>query len=617
MSAIWPRDHDKYKDVKLTREAASRVWRFAGPYRSKVAGFLVTVTVAASLGLVPALLFGRIIDDAIPNKDRGLLALFAFLIVAASLLQGIVGLIERLISSAIGEGVIYDLRVALFRHVQDLPLAFFTRTQTGALTTRLNNDVIGAQRALTATLGTVVSNVITLTTTLAAMFFAEWRLTLLALCMTPFFIVPYRWIGGIQQKITREAMDLNASMNTTMTERFGVAGALLVKLFGQADAEQALFADRAGKVRDMGVRSALYTRSFLTMLSLLGAMGTAMVYGLGGLFAIDDAFKVGQLATMGLLVGRIYSPLTSLTNARVDVLTALVSFDRVFEILDAQNPLVDKEDALVLDNAKGRIEYKEVTFRYPGADEQIIPELEVISEPDNAQTSQEPATILDSVSFVAEPGSLVAVVGPSGSGKSTLASLVPRLYDVRSGAIMIDGHDVRDVTKSSLRASIGVVTQDPHLFHESIAANLRYAKPDASEQDLWQVCEAAQIAETIRALPSQLETIVGERGYRMSGGEKQRLAIARMLLKDPAIVILDEATSSLDSENEALVHQALNKALAGRTSIVIAHRLSTITSADQILVLDNGSIVERGTHSELLASGKLYSDLYRRLVNRS
>ncbi|MFV0256978.1 MAG: ABC transporter ATP-binding protein [Acidimicrobiales bacterium] len=612
MHMLWPRDPNSVEGARIDRRAALRVWRFARPYRALVAGFLAAVTADAVLGLVPPLLFGRIIDRAIPAGDRGLLGLYAGAIVVAALAAGVVGMFERYWSSRIGEGVIYDLRVALFDHVQRLPIAFFTRTQTGALTNRLNNDVIGAQRALTATLGTVVSNLITLVTTLVAMFVLEWRLTLLALVLTPLFVLPYRRIGAIQQSITREGMDLNAAMNTTMTERFNVAGALLVKLFGRADDELDEFADRAGRVRDIGVRSAVFTRGFMTMLSLLGAVGTALIYGLGGLFAIQGSFSVGELAAMGLLVGRIYMPLTGLTNARIDVLTALVSFDRVFEVLDAPSPLVDAPDAVTLRNPLGRIELRDVSFRYPCPDEAIVPALET-SSPVTLTTEHPDAPVLDQVDISIEPGQLVAIVGPSGAGKTTITSLIPRLYDVTGGAVLIDGHDVRDLTQESLRAAVGVVAQDPHLFHTSIAENLRYARPDATDAELVEASRSAQILDMIERLPAGFDTLVGERGYRMSGGEKQRLSIARMLLKDPTVVILDEATSHLDTENEALVQVALADALSGRTAIVIAHRLSTITRADQIVVLDHGRVVQGGTHRDLLAQGGLYADLYHRL----
>ncbi len=609
---MWPRDRDSVKGAKIEREAAARVWRFAQPYRSKVIGFMVTVVGAAALGLVPPILFGRIIDDVIPNEDRGQLTLYAILIVLAALFTAVMSMGERWWSSQIGEGVIYDLRAALFDHVQRLPIAFFTRTQTGTLTNRLNSDVIGAQRALTTTLGTVVSNIITLATTLVAMVVLEWRLTVLALILTPIFVMPYRKIGAVQQAITREGMDLNAAMNATMTERFNVSGALLVKLFGRQDDEAELFADRAERVRDIGIRSAMFTRGFMIMLGLLGSIGTALVYGLGGLFAIQGSIEPGELATMGLLVGRVYQPLTGLTNARIDVLTALVSFDRVFEVLDSPSPLVDADDATDLGDPAGQLVFDDVSFRYPGSTDTIIASLETPSST-VAETGDEAPT-LDSLSFTIEPGQLVALVGPSGAGKTTITNLVPRLYDVTEGAIRIDGTDVRSVTQASLRKAIGVVVQDPHLFHETVADNLRYAKPDATDAELQAACEAAQIHEMIAKLPGGYDTMVGERGYRMSGGEKQRLSIARMLLKDPAIVILDEATSHLDSENESLVQEALSKALAGRTALVIAHRLSTIIDADQILVLEEGKLIERGTHDELLADAGLYSELYHLLV---
>ena len=611
MHAIWPRDRESVKDAKIERAAALRVWRFAQPYRWMVAGFLLATIGQAVLGLVPPILFGRIIDNVIPNEDRSLLTLYAILIVGSAIVSAILSLVERYWSSIIGEGVIFDLRSALFDHVQRMPLAFFTRTQTGTLTNRLNSDVIGAQRALTATLGTVVSNVIVLITTLAAMVILEWRLTLLALLLTPLFVLPYRKIGGVQQAITREGMEHNAAMNATMTERFNVSGALLVKLFGRQQDEATQFSDRAAKVRDIGIRSALFTRGFMVMLGLLGSVGTAMVYGLGGLFAIQGSIEPGELAAMGLLVGRIYQPLTGLTNARIDVLTALVSFDRVFEVLDAPSPIVDEPGAEVLENTEGRVTFDNVSFRYPLSTETIIPSLET---PSSSVSDEDLAPVIRALDVDIAPGQLVALVGPSGAGKTTITNLVPRLYDVTDGRVLVDGKDVRELTQESLRRSIGVVVQDPHLFHESIAANLRYAKPDATDHELIAACQAAQIHDTIAKLPGGYDTVVGERGYRFSGGEKQRLSIARMLLKNPAIVILDEATSHLDSENEALVPEALARALEGRTAIVIAHRLSTITDADKILVLDDGALVETGTHTELLDNQGLYSELYHRLV---
>lgn len=592
----------------LDRGTVRRVLGFAHPYRLLLGVFVATILAGALVSLVPPILFGRIIDSAIADADRGRLNWYAALIVGAAVAQALLSFGQRWLSAVIGEGLIFDLRVALFDHVQRMPVGFFTRTQTGSLISRLNNDVIGAQRAMTGTLGDVVSNTLVVATTVAAMATTEWRLTLLALALLPVFVLPTRRVGRRLQAISREGMDLNASMNTTMTERLNVGGALLVKLFGRHDAERDDFATRAGQVRDVGIRSAMLGRAFFISLTLVGAIGTALVYWVGGHLVISGDLEIGELATMSLLVARIYTPLTALTNARVDVMTAFVSFERVFEVLDTPNAIVDRPGAADLDEVAGRITFDDVHFSYH--DQVTLASLELAGT-DNGDTS---TSVLRGVSADIEPGSLVALVGPSGAGKTTLANLIPRLYDVDGGTIAIDGHDVRDVTQSSLRRTIGVVTQDPHLFHDTIEANLRYARPDATEAEIETALDAAQIRALIDSLPHGRNTVVGERGYRLSGGEKQRLAIARMLLKDPAIVILDEATSHLDSENESLVQAALAHALAGRTAVVIAHRLSTITAADQILVVDGGTIAERGTHTELLAAGGVYAELYRTLV---
>jgi ATP-binding cassette subfamily B protein len=594
---------------RIGPETRRRVWGFARPYKAMVAGFLVAVVASALLGVVPPLLFREIIDGAIADADRGHLTVLGILIAAAAIARALLSFVERWLSSTVGEGLIYDLRLALFDHVQRLPISFFTRTQTGALVSRLNNDVIGAQRALTGTLGTVVSNTITAATTLVTMFVLEWRVTLLAMLLMPLFVLPARRVGTKIADITREGMNLNASMNSTMTERFNVAGAQLVKLFGRPDDELDTFGAGAGRVRDIGIRNALYSRTFVISLTLLGALGTAAVYWVGGSLVIDGAMTIGTLASMGVLVAQLYGPLAQLTNARVDVMSAFVSFERVFEVLDARNPVADAPDALPLDRIDGHLRFEGVSFRYPSPDETSVSSLETDGSP-----GEPGRTVLYDIDLVVGPGQMLAVVGPSGSGKSTMASLIPRLYDVTSGAITVDGMDIRTLRQDDLRARIGVVTQDPHLFHETVGENLRYARPGATDADMDDACRAARILDVIRQLPDGYDTVVGERGYRLSGGEKQRLAIARLLLKDPQIVVLDEATSHLDTESEALVQAALAEALAGRTSIVIAHRLSTIVGADEIVVLDEGRIVERGGHRELRDAGGLYTDLWETLV---
>jgi len=596
----------------LSRSILRRVWAFARPYRALIVGFVAIIIASALLSLVPPLLFRQILDHAIPDRDRALVNVLAALIVGSALADAGLALGERYLSSRIGEGVIYDLRVSLFDRVQRMPMSFFTRTQTGALTNRLNNDVMGAQRAVTGTLGSVVSNVVTLLANGTAIVLLEWRFAVISLVILPIFIVPAKRVGRRLQELTREQMNLNASMNTTMTERFNVAGALLVKLFGRLDAETQDFAQRADGVRAVGVRSAVYGRTFFVALGLVGSLAAAAVYWFGGLLAIDGTLSAGTLVALATFVTRIYGPLTQLTNARVDVMTAFVSFERVFEVLDAPNDIEDRPGAIDLVAPRGRIDLDDVRFSYPTAP--IVASLEPVASPRAEGQPRESVGVLAGVTATIEPGQMVALVGPSGAGKTTLSMLVPRIYDVTGGAVRIDGHDVRDLTQQSLRSAIGVVSQDSHMFHDTVGNNLRYGRPEATDVEVMAAVRAAQIEDLVASLPYGLDTLVGERGYRLSGGEKQRLAIARMLLKDPAIVILDEATSHLDSENEALVQTALATALAGRTSLVIAHRLSTIAAADNILVLDEGRIVQSGTHDQLLAAGGLYADLYRTLL---
>ena len=603
-------DPDAVAGATIDRATVRRVGTFARPYRAQLIGFVAMITIGAGLALVPPLLFRTIIDETIPSGDRAQLVRIGLLVVLAAVLGAVVQLLERRWSARIGEGLIYDLRLALFDHVQRMPLQFFTRSQTGALVSRLNNDVIGAQRALTGTLGTVVSNVITLIAVLVAMIALDWRVTVVAVLLLPLFLIPSKRVGRRLQGMTRDAMQLNADMNAQMTERFGVSGAQLVKLFGDHDVERDDFGTRAGGVRDIGVRTAMYSRFFLVMMGLVGAIGTAAVYLLGGLQVIEGAITIGTLVALTALVVRIYDPLTSLTNARVDVMSAFVSFERVFEVLDSDNPISDAPDAVVLTEPRGLVEFDRVSFRYPAGGVGSIASLEAGSH----EGDGEMPLVLDDISITAEPGRTVALVGPSGAGKSTLASLIPRLYDVTGGAVRIDGHDVRDLTQQSLRSAIGVVSQDPHLFHATVGDNLRYARPGATDEQLRDACRHARVLDVVDALPQGFDTMVGERGYRLSGGEQQRLAIARMILKDPAVVILDEATSSLDTENEAAVQAALADALEGRTAVVIAHRLSTITGADLIVVLDHGRVVQQGRHQDLLDSGGLYADLYRVLV---
>lgn len=596
------------KNQKLKLGTIKRVFSFAQPYRLYLTIFLITVVIDAFLVVATPLLLRQLIDDGVIPKNGELITRLAFIVGLLAVADAIMSIIGRWFSARIGEGLIYDLRSQVFQHVQKQSIAFFTRTQTGSLISRINSDVIGAQQAFTSSLSGVLSNVVSLILVTATMLFLSWQITVVSLILLPAFLIPTKWVGRKLQSLTRDAFELNAQMSSTMTERFNVSGAMLVSLYGQADNENEFFRSRARRVADIGISMAMLNRLFFIALTSVAAIATAFAYGIGGHLALNGTVTVGTLLAITALLARLYGPLTALSNLRIDVMTALVSFERVFEVLDLQPMVSNKNGAQELAKKIPSIEFKNVSFSYPRPDQISLASLESAAKEEFIESGE----VLKNVSFTVPAGSFTAIVGPSGAGKTTISTLVPRLYDVSSGSIQIDGIDVKDLTLESLRSSIGVVTQDAHLFHESIAENLRYAKHDATEEEMEQACRSAQIWELVQSLPNKFDTLVGERGHRLSGGEKQRLAIARLLLKSPSVVILDEATAHLDSENEALVQKALKSALKDRTSIVIAHRLSTIRDADQIIVLEHGVIVERGKHDELIAAGGLYSELNER-----
>ena len=596
------------KQQKLKAGTVKRIFTFAKPYRLSIWIFLFTVVIDAALIVATPLLLRDLIDKGVIPKDGALVTRLAVLVGLIAIADAAMSMLGRYFSSRIGEGLIYDLRSLVFGHVQRQSIAFFTRTQTGALISRINSDVMGAQQAFTATLSGLVSNVVSLVLVGVTMMILSWQITIFSLLLLPAFLIPTKWVGRKLQELTRDSFNTNAQMSSTMTERFNVSGAMLVALYGEPDREREYFRSRARRVADIGIKMAMLNRLFFIALTSVAAIATAFAYGIGGHLAINGGVTVGTLLAITALLARLYGPLTALSNVRIDVMTSLVSFERVFEVLDLEPMVKNRENAIDLKPSHPKIEFKDVSFSYPRAEEISLASLESAAKPETIQSGE----VLRGLSFTAAPGTLTALVGPSGAGKTTISALLPRLYDVTTGAIEIDGHDIRDLTLESLRGAIGVVMQDAHLFHETIAENLRYAKNDATEDEMRIACESAQIWDLIKSLPNGLDTMVGERGHRLSGGEKQRLAIARLLLKSPAVVILDEATSHLDSENEALVQAALQSALKGRTSIVIAHRLSTVRDADQILVLEKGQIVERGKHDELVARGGLYADLYNR-----
>jgi len=591
----------------ISRATLRRVLSFARPHRRTISIFLAIVVFDAAIVIVNPLLIQHIIDDGLAHGRIGVVVWLAAAMALTSVVDATLGVFGGYFSSRIGEGLIFDLRTQVFAHVQRMSMAFFTRTQTGALVSRLNNDVIGAQAAFSSTLSSTVSNIVSVVVVGITMAVLSWEVTLGCLLLFPLLLLASRWVGRRISMLTRDQMDGNAELGNLMTERFNVGGALLLKLFGRRESEDAQYSAIAGRVRDVGIRIALVSRVFMAAMTLVPSLGTALVYGVGGVLVINGQIKAGTLVAMATLLLRLLAPLQGLSNVRVDVMTALVSFDRVFEVLDLPSTVQEKPDAVALDPHAARLEFDHVQFTYPRADEVSLASLEMIARGESRDSGQ----VLRDITFAAEPGQMIALVGPSGAGKTTITNLVARLYDVSGGAVRVGGVDVRDVTLQSLEDVVGYVTQDAHMFHDTIAGNLRYARPDATDEQIWAALDAAQISGLVHALPDGLDTVVGDRGHRLSGGERQRLAIARLLLKAPAIVVLDEATAHLDSESEQAVQIALDKALEGRTSLVIAHRLSTIRNATTILVVENGTITERGSHTELLAAGGTYADLYR------
>ncbi|MBU6279826.1 MAG: ABC transporter ATP-binding protein/permease [Actinomycetales bacterium] len=613
MEHAWLAYRSLTRDSSVGQQRIGRalVWRIIGyarPYRGLVIVFLITLVIASLLSVAQPLLFRRIVDAGITAQNAQVVTTTAIAVAVLAIADAGLGLVSRWFSARIGEGLIYDLRTQVYTHVQQQSIAFFTRAQTGALISRLNNDVIGAQQAFTSTLGGVLGNIISLTIVLITMFILSWQVTLASLILVPLFLLPARFMGRRLQSMTREQMQVNSDMSAQMSERFNVAGALLVKLFGRPDDEAATFAGRAVRVRDIGIKIAMANRWFFSALTLVAALATAVAYGLGGNLVINGVLTLGTLIALVGLLAQLYGPLTALSNVRVDVMTALVSFERVFEVLDLPPMVRDASGARELPSGPLDVRFRQVDFAYPRASEVSLASLEAIAREDSGLGG---LPVLVDVDMTVSAGTMTALVGPSGSGKSTIASLITRLYDPTAGTVELGGMDLREALLASIHGAVGVVTQDSHLFHDTIRANLQYARPGATDDELLAACNAAQIGELIETLPDGLSTVVGDRGYRLSGGEKQRIAIARLLLKAPRVVILDEATAHLDSESEAAVQAALDVALQGRTSLVIAHRLSTIRQADQILVLAGGRIVERGTHEELLSRGQVYSDLYR------